>query len=251
VKEFQAFFRAFHSLGIPVEVLSPDADLSSYDLIAAPLLQLTTREQADRISERIEKGATLIGTSFSFLTDELDLVWPDGAPGPLRRAFGISVEETDALPESEPNEAVWPDGARTPTRLLADRVRLEGASVWAVYGSGFYCGEPVLTRNRHGAGEGVYLASMLDDSGLLRMIGELAQERRIGSPLAEGAAPPQGLEVSERRTEEGKRFLFLISRSSEPLPARLSPGAWTCLLTGEECEGVLSVAPGDVRILSQ
>ncbi len=251
LKEFRAFYRAFHRLGIAVEVLSPDADLSPYDLIAAPLLQLTTRGQAERISQRVEHGATLIGTSFSFLTDELDLVWPEGAPGPLRSVFGISVEETDALPESEPNEAVWPDGSRTATRLLADRIELEGAVAWAAYGKDFYAGEPVLTRCRFGAGEGVYLASMLDDEGLHRLVSMLAKERRIGSPLAEGAAPPDGLETAERRSEDGRRFVFLISRSREALAVKLAPGNWTCLLTGEEIQGQAEVEPGGVRILSQ
>ncbi|MGI6381547.1 MAG: beta-galactosidase trimerization domain-containing protein [Anaerolineae bacterium] len=40
------YYRAFHRLGVPVDVVPPDADLSPYALAVAPMLHLVSDECA-------------------------------------------------------------------------------------------------------------------------------------------------------------------------------------------------------------
>jgi beta-galactosidase len=248
VDEVRRVHRAVHQLGIPVDILSPEADLSGYDLILAPLLSMLRVEDGERITERVRQGATLITGAFSGFTNENDLVWPEGPPGQLTEALGIKVLETDALPPERPNGVRWPDGEEHEVSVLAERIALKGAEAMAHYTSDFYAGEPAITRHDFGQGEAWFCAGLLHESGMRRVVETAAKRLGIGSPLAGGAAPPEGLEVSERRGPGG-RFIFLLNHTKSALKAPLPEGRWRCRLSGAAAHGEAEVGPGDVLIL--
>jgi beta-galactosidase len=245
------WFASLHRLGIAVEVVSPQTDLSRFDVVLAPLLSMLTPDSAKNILTRVEEGASLVATSFTGFTDENDLVFLEGAPGPLRRALGISVEETDALPPELPNGVVWDDGSISTSILLADRIRLEGAEVLGRYATDFYKGEAAVTKNSWGGGEAYYLATFLDDAGLDRFLGQVCRSKRIGSPLLEGKAPARGVEAVERVSEEGVTRLFLLNHGATEAAVPLAPGTWKDLLSGAVIAGHLSLKPRDVMILER
>jgi beta-galactosidase len=261
VAECRAYYRALYELGVQVEIVSPDADLSRFDLIIAPVLMMVRADDAARIERRVsEGGATFLTTYFSGLVDENDLVHDGGAPGPLRKLLGFWTEETDALPENKTNGlrltralGDLAEGAEFPARLLCDRVRLETAEAVAVYTSDFYAGEPALTLNTHGTGRAYYLATRPDADGIRSLVAALCQEKGITSPLAGGSPPPPGVEVTERVSPEtGEALLYLLNHNATGVAVPLDGGtSYTDLLTGETLTGSAPLGARGVRILAK
>lgn len=257
VQECRAFFVALYGLGIPTDVIAPDADLSGYDLIIAPTLTMLRQEDADRIKTRVSAGATLLATVFSGMVDTTDLVYPGGPPGPLRDVLGLWVEETDAVMPPEKNGLRFTQALREISAgftctadLLCDRLRLETAEVLAVYTDDFYAGEPALTMNNFSGGKGYYLATRLDAEGVRSLLAALCAEQEIASPLAGGAPPPSGVEVNVRVSPEGMSLLYLLNHNTDAATVALEPGSYTDLLTGETLTGSALLEPRGVRILA-
>ncbi|MBC8103977.1 MAG: beta-galactosidase [Cytophagales bacterium] len=257
VQECRAFYAALYGLGIQTEIVAPDADLSRFDLIVAPVLSLIESRTAAAIEQRVENGATFLATFFTGLVDNNDLVHAGGAPGPLTKTLGLWVEETDALPKNKTNALRFErqlggiEAGRTfPSRLLCDRVRLEAAQMVAAYTDDFYAGEPALTVNTLGQGRAYYLATRPEDDALTAILAALCAERGIGSPLGGGTPPPAGVEVSGRVSPGGSPLLYLLNHSLSSVNVALPPGTYTDLLTGETLAEIASLEPRGVRILT-
>lgn len=151
VNQCQAHYSALHAQGIATDIVSPDADLSQYKLVIAPVLYMVKPGIADKLERWVENGGTFVTTFFSGIVDETDLVYLGGYPGPLRRMLGIWSEEIDALMPDERNEVLWAgafaDLPASSCSLLCDRICPESAEVLATYEHDFYAGEAAVTRN--------------------------------------------------------------------------------------------------------
>ena len=253
-------YAALHQLGIQADVVAPDADLSKYEVIIAPLLTLLRTEIAERLERHVSAGATFITTFFSGLVDETDRVHEGGAPGPLSPLLGLTVEETDALPPQKKNglqflnflksfSDLTPETTYT-THLLCDRLILDTAKPLAVYADDFYAGEPAVTVNEFGAGRAYYLASCPCETGLTLLLQAICAEKGITSPLAEGAIPPEGVEVTVRISPEGKSLLYLLNHRPTPASVTLPSGYYTDLLSDETFTDAVPLDGRAVRILT-
>jgi beta-galactosidase len=257
LKECRAVYDALFALGIQTEVVSPGADLSPYKVIIAPVLYLMREEFGKRVSEQVNGGATFLTTFFSGLVDETDVVHSGGAPGPLREVLGLWIEETDALPPGKTNGMRFLNGfggllpeQRYEATLLCERIRLESAEPLAVYTDDFYAGEPALTVNRFGMGQAYFLATKADTIALEGILHGICQEQGVVSPLAHGAPPPKGVEVSVRVSPEGQQLLYLLNHNHDTVTVLLHEGIYTDLLTGEMCLNTVALPSLGVRILS-
>jgi beta-galactosidase len=241
------YYRALHHMGIDVEVLSPSADLSQAEVIVAPTLSLLREEDAARIAERVQAGATLVATCFTGMTDANDKVYMEGAPGPWRGVLGIRVEETDAKEPDQPNVIVFPAGGNEfAATLLCDRIHLEGAEALAYYAHDFFADEPAVTRNRFGEGLAYYVATHPDAHGIRHIMAMVCGEKGLAAPIG---FLPEGLEVTTRVAPNGERQLYILNHSTTghecvlPWPSALD------LLSGEEFIGSFSIPAKEVRVL--
>lgn len=262
LEQCRAAYDALYRLGIQTDILSPHADLSRYDLIVAPVLTMIEQDTADRIADRVRAGATFLATPFTGLVDGDDLVHPGGAPGPLRELLGITVEETDACPPDRTNalrvttpiaeaDGGLTEGTLLPSAILCERVWLEGAEPIAVYERDFYAGEPGLTRNVFGDGRAYNLSTLLEPDALRHLLAALAAELGLGSPLAEGTPPPDGVEVTRRVAPDGRAVLYLLNHNVADVEVPLPDKRFTDLLTGETVTGTASLGARGVRLLSE
>jgi beta-galactosidase len=124
-KHYQALWRC----NVPVDVVFSDSDLSSYDMLIAPLLHMVKPGLAERIEALVARGGTFVTTYFS------QIVMADGS------------------------------GNCTCARLC-DIIHSEGARVYATYGDDFYAGTPAVTEHHYGDGWAYYLASDPEDAFL-------------------------------------------------------------------------------------
>ncbi len=253
VPQVAAWHKALHTLGIAAEVVSPQADLSSYKVVIAPVLYMVKPGIAEKLEAFTRAGGTFVTTYFSGLVDENDRVHLGGYPGPLRAMLGIWAEEIDVLSPQESNEAVFAEAFGAlhgvyPSRLLCDRVHLEGARALATYGRDFYAGEPALTVNSFGAGRAYYLATALEQDALTELAACFCAEQGVAAPLPGRPAP--GLEVTVRVSPQGASLLYLLNHAEAAVTQALPVGAYRDLLTGRTFQGEAELAPRDVLILA-
>ncbi|MBV9851274.1 MAG: beta-galactosidase [Armatimonadetes bacterium] len=252
VPQCAAWYKALHALGIPVEIVSPLADLSPYQIVIAPVLYMVKPGVAERLEAFVQAGGAFVTTFFSGLVDENDRVYLGGYPGPLRRMLGIWAEEIDVLSPQESNEVIFAEpfgnlrGSHA-ARLLCDRVHLEGARALATYGRDFYQGEPALTVNQFGQGRAYYLATALEGGALTELVRALCDERGIASPLPGGPMP--GVEVMPRVSPSGETLLYLLNHAQTTVTQALPEGEYQDLLSGQAVQGHADIPPRGVLIL--
>lgn len=249
-EQIQMYYDALYRQKYAVDLVSVDSDLSRYDLVIAPVLYMVKEGVAQKLETYVQDGGTFITTYFSGLVDENDRVYTGGYPGPLRRLLGIWAEEIDALPPEIQNSIVMKDTigslrGQYGCSLLFDLIHCETAEPLAVYGSDFYKGMPVLTKNAYGQGEAYYIASCPDSNFADDLIRTVCGLKGI-DPVLDCA--PDGLEAAIRE-KDGRCYLFLLNHSSETADISLHSRTGRELLTGVWIEDSTQIAPHGVQII--
>ncbi|MGI6367235.1 MAG: beta-galactosidase [Anaerolineae bacterium] len=245
----KAYYAAFWQANIPVDVVRPDADLSSYQMVVAPMLYMLRPGVAANLSEFVARGGTLVVGSFSGIVDEHDLATQDGYPGELRPVLGIWVEEHDPLLEGQQvpvRSEPW--GRLTgnyQASVMCDLLHLEGAQGRAWYDGEFYAGMPAITENAWGKGRALYVAAEMDARLLSDLLLTLCDQHDIAPCLA----APAGVEVTQR-SKEGVQVTMLLNHGKQEAVVPLD-AEYRDLLSGEPVQGNLKLAPCDVRILQR
>jgi beta-galactosidase len=230
---------------IPVDIIFPDSDLSQYDIVIAPMLYMVKAGFAEKVEAFVQKGGSFVSTYFTGIVDETDLAFENGYPGPLSNVLGIWVEEIDALYEDQTNQIVMKDGGETYScGHLADLLHAEGADVLAEYGTDFYAGMPVLTRNAFGDGAAYYIASDPEARFLDDFYGDLLSQHGIHSDWD----LPEGVEISLRYKGE-QAITFVLNHNAQPATIDLGSETYKDLLNDGDVSGEITLPAYDVRIL--
>jgi beta-galactosidase len=195
--QVQKYYRALWKMNIPVDVIGPQADLSRYKLVIAPLAYLLRAGFAGRVERFVAAGGTFVTTFFSGMVDENDLVMMGGYPAELRKVLGLWAEEYDAPKPDQSNEMVVqrPLGdlkGSFKCGLLCAIIHVETAEVVATYGHDFYAGQPALTRNLFGKGTAWYIGSDPEPALIEGLLAHLCGEQGIKPTLSapEGRSGP-------------------------------------------------------------
>ncbi len=236
--------------GIGVDVLSSDCDLDGYKLVIAPMLHLVKPGVAERLTQFVESGGTLVATYMTGYVDENDLVFENGLLGPLQDLFGIQVEELDARFPSDTAQVVVGynelglDGIFQAS-TFCERIQATTAEVIAQYSGVWYSSEPAVTINRVGMGQAIYVASRNDNLFTDGLVHSLVSKLDI-----ESAVPfqlPDGVSATKRTTEAGE-FLFILNMTQETHWVPL-PDSFHEVLSGQDLEGSLEIGPYCVAVL--
>lgn len=221
--EVHRFYKAFHSLGLSVDVIPSTADaqtLAKYAIVAAPTLIMVKPGVAQSLEEYVRKGGRFITGYMSGLHDEHDLIVPGGYPGELRSLTGVWVEEIDAMaPEASievrSGESASGETDSTPAiegqgTIVASIMHLEGAKPLARYGGdGFYAGTTAVSEHDFGKGRAYFVGTALDEGGM-----KAVAIRAIDGLDLECLDIPEGADVAVRYAEDGSRFVFVTNLES-------------------------------------
>ncbi|WP_422390335.1 beta-galactosidase [Arthrobacter sp. N1] len=236
IEQVHAAYRALWDAGLTVDVVAPGADLSGYKLAVVPHLYLIRDEDADRISAFVRAGGSAFVTFFSGIVDENERVRPGGYPGAFRDLLGIRSEEFFPLHPAHP--LTLDNGS--PASLWSESLHLTTAEAVLRYATGHHAGAPAVTRNRAGAGEAWYAATVLDGGVLKDLLLRAAVAAGVHLPEAQS-----GLECVTRRGN-GHDYVFLINHSTEDRKHRVRGME---LLTAEAVADVVVVPAGAVRVV--
>ena len=220
--------------------------MSRYEVLVAPMLYMIKPGVAEKIEAFVDRGGAFVTTYFSGITDENDLAFEGGYPGPLRRVTGVWAEEIDALYPGQTNTIVMADrsGAYACDHL-AEVLHADTAKILATYGSDFYNGSPAVTENNFGNGKAYYIASDPNDEFLSTFYGDLLA-RYIIQPVLPHA--PRGVEVTMRVKGE-ERLVFVLNHNGLPVELHLGAEEFDDLLNGQRIAGTIKLEAYDVRIM--
>ncbi|WP_461172453.1 beta-galactosidase [Arthrobacter sp. Z1-9] len=234
----RAFHRSLFLRGVSVDMVHPSASLEGYDLVLVCTLYAVTDEAAANIAAAAAAGATVLVSYFSGIVDEKDHVRLGGYPGAFRELLGLRVEEFHPLLAGA--QLKLSDGGVS--SIWSEHVHLAGAEAVQTFTEYPLEGVPSLTRRAVGAGSAWYLATFPDRDGVEAVVDRLLEESGVG-PVA--TADP-GVELTRRRSADGRSYLFAInhSRSSGAVQA-----AGVDLLSGEPFDGV--VPAGSVVVVAE
>lgn len=242
------YYKAFHTLGISVDILKTTSSLEGYSVVLAPLLYMMKDGIEEKLKEYVAQGGTLVGTYLSGVADENDRCVFGDRPGPLSDLYGIWVEESDALFPNEHNG--MKEGEKIyKSSFLCDRIHLNGANAIATYTDDFYAGEPCITHNRYGKGDAWYFGTMPEDAFILDFVSRLVEK----FPSLVSCKVPSGVEVVTRiHSLSGETFRFFLNHTNEETTIAL-PDAKNLIdvLTQKKVEGSrIDLPPRGVAILS-
>lgn len=211
-------YSAMKKLGFNVDVLTMEASLKDYRLVAAPMLYLYRNGIEEKLKEFVKGGGQLVTTYWSGIVDETDECFLGGVPHGLREVLGLRSTEIDGLYDGECNYMVSVSGqkenGRYECRNLCDLVMLEGAEALLVYEKDFYGGYPALTRNRYGNGTAYYVCADAGQDFYDDLFQKVTYEAGM-KPLVAGEIV-EGLEVTSRESETCE-YLFLQNFRKEPV----------------------------------
>jgi beta-galactosidase len=244
--QVHAAYAALHRLGVTVDVVSPDADLSGYRLVVVPALYLVTDAQADNLAGFVAAGGSTLVTFYSGIVDEDDRVRLGGYPGAFRDLLGVTVEEFVPLRAGDTVGLHAPIGlAATATGTLwSERLRLTGADAVAHYTDGALAGVPALTRNAHGAGTAWYLACAPDADTYRDIMRTIAGHARVTAVGPDG----DGLVEVIRRAAADRSYRFIINHGNTDVEVSATGVE---LVTGADVARTLRVPAGAVRVLRE
>lgn len=192
-------YRAFWEMGVPVDMIDMEQDISGYKLVVAPMLYLYRAGIDKRLRDFVEAGGTLVGTYMQGVVDESDLCYLGDTPHGMADVFGLRMEEVDALCDGEYNSMDW-NGKTYKLAELCERIHPSAAGTLAVYGADFYAGEPVLTVNDFGDGRAFYLAAGAERAFYTDFYQLIAAGIQLEKTLA--AQLPHGVTATRRIGEE-------------------------------------------------
>lgn len=198
------YYRALQRLGLPSDIISADADFSSYKMVIVPIAFLATERLAHSLQTFAESGGTvLLGVRSGFKTPSNQFT-DSPLPGRFRDLAGITVRDWHSLPpdvgydldSSIPGLAgsatVWAE-ALVPDSSDSQSVDPD-LQILAHYISGPFQSYAALVEHKVGTGSAYYLGWHPTDAQAEPLLAYLASKLDVNSL----AFLPEGLIAIQR-----------------------------------------------------
>jgi beta-galactosidase len=225
------FYRALRQLGIEVDFLPVDADLSRYKIVIAPTLPIENPELSNSLCQFVQDGGGLLIGIRSGCKTSTNLSEDKVLPGIYRDLTGIHVGEWGSLspgvtigisatiPKLEGPVSTW---VETLIPLGRSPFNQGTVQILAKYTSGPFSSQAALTMNHCGKGNASYLGFYPKLEQAKAIVSYLAKE--AGIPTREYL--PEGLIYFQRGnnsillnfTEEPKKMKISANREVEVNP---------------------------------
>ncbi len=181
-----AYYSALRALGVDVDVVHPDSDLSGYAVVVAPAVTLMTPERAAHLTRAAEHAQVVFGPRTGFRTHS-GRVPETGQFGPLSALVGAKLRNYDSLRPGLEQEVRGEGGAHQ-ARGWAEGYELHGARALYTYMGGPLDGQAAVVQQGN-----VTVVGAHGESLIAEVLGSLLA--RAGVSVT---ALPEGLRVSRR-----------------------------------------------------
>ncbi len=202
-KFVQSWYRALWSLGVRVDIVSPEvtlAELAKFKLVLTPMTYLMSHDLEAKLLDYQANGGNLVTSFFSGISDETDAVKLGGYGGRyVREGFGLRVSEF--APIAEP--AALSNGATA--EIWQQFAAVTGAEVLATFTDGVAAGQPALTVRKTPNAAAWYVATWLEPNAAKEFFQKVVLELGIKQ---------DGNEQTEVVVRGDMRFVFDHQRST-------------------------------------
>jgi beta-galactosidase len=236
-------WKQFLKLGVEMDIIGSDEDLSGYDLVVAPMLYMLQKGAAENLKRFVERGGQLLATYFTGYVDTEQLCFLGGFPGDgLSELFGIVSEEIDTYYPSDRNHIRLEDGSLWEVVDYAEVLRVKDAKVLAEYTEDYYADTAALTCKEYGRGKAYYMAARVKPEEMMPLFEKMLADAQI--PVKK---LPEGVELHVRTGEEGA-YAFYLNGSLETVEIADVEGV--DMLTGAGIQGTLTLPGYGVAVLA-
>lgn len=213
-EQLQAWHEAFAALGVNVDVIDQNADLTGYRVVVAPNMYIRSERAVKSLHAFAEAGGTVLLTCRSGVKDGNNNCVMEPLPGDYADMVGAHAVEYDSL--ASDTAQVSMDGETWAATRWAEMLTLDTAEAVGVYADQYYAGSPAVTVNRWGDGRVYYVGTLLPEAARGRLARRMLTE--TGAPFLPNL--PKGVEVSVRAGGE-KRFTFIFNNNPIPVEMEL------------------------------
>ncbi len=236
-------WKQFLKLGVEMDIIGSDEDLSGYDLVVAPMLYMLQKGAAENLKRFVERGGQLLATYFTGYVDTEQLCFLGGFPGDgLSELFGIVSEEIDTYYPSDRNHIRLEDGSLWEVVDYAEVLRVKDAKVLAEYTEDYYADTAALTCKEYGRGKAYYMAARVKPKEMMPLFEKMLADAQI--PVKK---LPEGVELHVRTGEEGAYAFYL---NGSPETVEIADVEGVDMLTGAGIQGTLTLPGYGVAVLA-
>ncbi|WP_314066590.1 beta-galactosidase [uncultured Vagococcus sp.] len=240
----QEHYRYFWNQDIPVDVITSEQDFAQYELIVAPMLYLIREQTMLKLEAFVKSGGKLVSTYLTGYVNESDLAYLGGWPETLRAIFGIKVLETDTL---YPKDRVLLNYGSENffAKDYCTRIALKGAEPLAYYQNEFYRDTAAITVNQYGTGQAYFIGARGNHALLEEVYNGIVKNLELFEPIVIQSHPDVSIQ-----TRQGEELYHFVMNFSEEVRAIELKDALIDLISAEEVSGKLSLAPYEVKVLT-
>lgn len=207
--QLKAYHEAFTAMGINVDIVSWQSDISSYEVVVAPTLYLVDDEVTGALYSFTEKGGTLVLTNRSGVKNRDNSCIMQPLPTVFTKLMGVRVKEYDA-PGYREQKLRMADGREYAVSGWCDLLETDTADVLACYGDEFYAGTPAVTCNSYGKGRAYYVGTI----GRKDFYHALAERILEEKEMFYVKDLPGGIEITYREKED-KTYAFFFNNTPD------------------------------------
>jgi len=215
----KSYYGALRKKTDSLDVISPDAPLAQYKLVAAPDLNLLPESTAKHLLDYVKNGGHLVLGPRSGMKDEYNTLIPHLQPGYLEAALGAHVEQFYALEKNAPLDGAWGAGESS---NWAERIKVTAPEVEVLekFGAsnGWLDGQAAAVSRKVGKGRITYIGAILDEKSMAAAAEWMAQQSQLTPPLT---AAPIGVEIS-RRVAPSREVFIVINSANVPKAIELA-----------------------------
>ena len=194
---------------INCDVRSIEANLNDYKLAVMPAYNISSEEEAEKLTTFVNNGGHLVLTFRSGNRDEFNKINSLTLPGYFRDLCGIDVVNYD--PVGTEKRKISGMLGKLEADIWCDVIDGKGTTVLAEYTDGFYKGAPCITVNNYGKGKVYYIGCNLEIDALAPLFDYICREAGVErAPIM----PVPGVETVLRRGVEGE-FVFTLNHTDE------------------------------------
>lgn len=223
----QKHYRYFWQHYIPVDIVTPDTDLTPYQVVIDLMHYSLPAGYIAKLTQFVQAGGLLVGSYISGLSDYQDLAFLGEMP--LGQVYGIQRKEIDTYYPQNHNGIEY-EGHTYPVKDYAEVIEPTTATALGKYTEDFYAETPALTENKVGQGRAYYLAGRSDAAFVESVYDHLLADRNLSQPTVIDSSA--SVSVVLRPMKDGRNLAFVMNFSDAEQPVELLKEG-TDLLSGD------------------
>jgi beta-galactosidase len=163
-------YASIKSLGVPVDFVSEDVELSKYHVVVAPAYQMLDEALVSKWKKYVENGGNLVLTSRTGQKDRNGHLWETSWAGPITGLIGGKITFYDLLPSGKFG-TINCNNEQYQWNVWADVLEPTGnAEVLGTYTDQFYAGKAAVITRKLGKGTVTYIGAASDNALLERNV---------------------------------------------------------------------------------